>query len=101
MKDIMGREGLVPSLLVFGVLPSLLILNKPPPTEKERMEAMNLFLAEMTTISVEIRIKKALRSKRPPATQYQFKPENSVRVYKENDKKGMDLLQLYEPRAKI
>ena len=57
INDTMGPNGLVPSLLVFGVLPSF-----PGPTsnnipQKERMEALRKAKAEMEAIVAEQRIK--------------------------------------------
>lgn len=51
MNDTMGPEGLVPSLLVFVVLPSLPVINKPLPNQRDRMAAMALSKAEMATVT--------------------------------------------------
>lgn len=87
MNDTTGPEGLVPSLLVFGILPRF------PPTSTrllshvDRMEAMELARLEMHSITAKLKIQKALRSKIPPASTYQVNVGDDVYVYKEKDKK--------------
>lgn len=54
MNDTMGPEGLVPSLLLFVVIPSLPVINKqlPEPSEKrDRMAVVSITRAEMSTIT--------------------------------------------------
>lgn len=72
MNDTIGPECPVPSLLLFGVVPSLPVINKPLPSQKERMEAMALTRAEISTITAELRTSQAIRSKLPPSTQFHF-----------------------------
>lgn len=62
MSDTVDREDLMPSLLVFGVIPSLPVINKPVSSQKEIMAAIILGRAEMSTITVELRITQALKS---------------------------------------
>lgn len=87
INDTMGPNGLVPSLLVFGVLPSFPSPTRNSPDQVERFEALKKAKAEMESIVAEQRIKKALKSKLPPATKYLIKPGDQVRVYQEIPKR--------------
>lgn len=86
MNDLMGPGGLVPPLLVFGVIPSLPVINKNLHDQRERMAALSFARAEMATITAELRIAQALSSKLPPARKFAFAPGDHVRVYKEQGK---------------
>lgn len=57
INDIMGPEGLVPSLLVFGVFSSLPAGTSSNKTQVERLKAVQLARAEMEYIVAENRIK--------------------------------------------
>ena len=83
----MGPNGLVPSLLVFGALPSFPAPATNHPNQEERFQALRLARQEMETIVAQTRIKTALRSKLPPATKYLIKPGDDVRVYRERSKR--------------
>lgn len=83
----MRQEGLVPSLLVFGVLPSFLGPSSSNKNQLERFNALQLARAEMKSIVAENRIKISLRSKLPHATRYLIRPGQEVRVYRENKNK--------------
>jgi len=87
INDTMGPNGLVPSLLVFGVLPSFPSPSRNTPDQQERFEALRNARAEMESIVAEQRIRKALKSKLPPATKYLIKPGDQVRVYRELSKR--------------
>ena len=87
INDTIGPNGLVPSLLVFGVLPSLPSPNSRSSEQQERFQALRAAKAEMETIIAESRIRRALHSKLPPATRYLIKPGDHVRVYRETSKR--------------
>ena len=87
INDTMGPNGLVPSLLVFGVLPAFPCPNTKMPNQVERFAALRTAKAEMEKIVAETRIKRALKSKLPPATKFLIKPGDEVRVYREISKK--------------
>lgn len=63
MSDTMGPNGLIPSYLVFGVLPRYPCLNSDLPDPEARMNIIKLAKAEMSTIVSEIRVKGALTYK--------------------------------------
>ena len=72
MNDTIGENGLVPSRLVFGIIPRYPILNTDLPNQKERMEAIKLAQSEMNSIIAERRVLAALTKKIPPAADRQY-----------------------------
>ena len=82
INDTIDQNGLVPSLLVFGVLPSFPSPSRNNPDQQERFEALKSARAEMESIVAEQRIRKALKSKIPPATKYLIKPDDQIRLYR-------------------
>lgn len=86
INDTMGPEGLVPSYLVFGVIPTFPAFNTELPSQRDRMAAISSARSEMATISAKLRIQQALRSKLPPATEYIAHPNDMVFVFRERDK---------------
>lgn len=66
----MGAEGLVPSLFVFGVLPSLSVVNKSLAGQTGRMNALSSARSEMATITAELKIAQAINSKLPSLHTY-------------------------------
>lgn len=87
INDSMGPEGLVPSYLVFGVLPTMPAMRTELPNQKDRMQAIATARSEMATISAKLRIQSALRAKLPPATSYNVSPGDQVYVFREDTKK--------------
>jgi hypothetical protein len=83
MNDTMGPEGLVPTLLVFGIVPRLSIGDRPPLNQSERMLAMDNARSEMDAIVSDLRIKRALSIKTTPGAMRVFHPGELVRVYRE------------------
>jgi hypothetical protein len=60
MNITIGENGLVPSLLVFGVIPRYPALNTELPNQKVRMEVIAAAQMEMNFIIAERRISMAL-----------------------------------------
>lgn len=58
------------------------------------MESTTFARAEMTTVIAEPQFKKGTRSKLLPASQYHFKSGDSVQINNEENKHGVDELQL-------
>lgn len=83
VNDTMGPEGIVPSLLVYGSLPTFPAVGMNIPEQKTRMKALAAAKQEMASITAKLRIQQALRSRLPPATQYALKPGDMVRVYRD------------------
>lgn len=82
LNDCMEPEGLVPSLLVFGVIPTLSITSKSLSTQKDWMQTLALAQADMETITAELRIYQALRLNLLPATMFIINVGDNVRIYK-------------------
>lgn len=72
-------DDLVPSLLVFGVLPTFPWPNTKPLFQSEQFKYFKTARAEMETIVAEKRIRRALKSKIPPTTKYLIKPGDQLR----------------------
>ncbi|MEM1283154.1 MAG: reverse transcriptase domain-containing protein [Chlamydiota bacterium] len=87
INDTMGPEGLVPSLLVFGSLPRFPCVNSTLPNQRERMRALEVARAEMSTVTSELRIRKAMLSKVPRNADLVLNPGDMVRVFRETDRK--------------
>lgn len=97
-NDTLGHHGLMPTLLVFGELPALPLVDQKNLNQKERMKAPR---CEMDTITAENRIKKALRSRLQPATRYHIVPGDLVRVYREDSRKWVGPVQVTRVDHKI
>lgn len=87
MNDTTGPSGLVPSLLVFGVMPRLLIVNPRLLDQVARMKALTTARTEMNTIVAELRVRQALRARIPTAANYILTPGQKGRIFREGDKK--------------
>ena len=83
MNDSAGPKGLVPTLLVFGVMPRIPIVPMALPVQVQRMKAMLKARDEMTTIIAGSQMKKALRSNAPGAAMADIPIGSEVLVYKE------------------
>lgn len=94
MDDSMGPEELVPSLIIFGVMPSVLVINKSLPEQRERMEYLSLVPAEMATLTAEIYISQAIKSRLPPATPFLFSTGYQIRVYKKVERRWCSPLKV-------
>lgn len=82
----MRPERLVPSLLVFGVVPSFPTVHAELPAQRERLAALDAARKEMETVTSELRLQQALRSKPPPATGYHIELGDNVQFYIEKYK---------------
>lgn len=81
----MGPEGLVPTLLVYGMLPRLPAANSDFPDQQSRMRALEVARREMETIVAKLRITQAMRSRIHAAANYVITPGDLVRVYRETN----------------
>lgn len=86
MNDTLGPEGLVPSLLGFGIMRSLPVINNPLAEQKDRMSVLSI-CREMKTVTAELRISQAIRSKLPPSADIFFPQCDTFRVYEEKEKR--------------
>lgn len=67
LNDAMGENGLVPSLLVFGLIPRFPIIATDMPTQSERMVVLATARAEMEQSVAARLIEQALRHHVPNA----------------------------------
>lgn len=70
INDTIVPEGLVPSILVFGALPSYPISNNSFPGQTAKMRGIVNARTEYGKIVKEPRIERAIKSKLPPATKF-------------------------------
>lgn len=83
VNDTAGPTGLVPTLLVFRILPRLPIFPKDLPVQRDRMKAMQLARTEMTQIIAKARVHAALSKNVPSAADTDIKIRDNVLVYRE------------------
>lgn len=86
MNHTMGENGLVPSRLVFEIIPGFRILNTDLPNKHERMAIISKVQAEMNTIIAEKRVRSALNRNIPLAVDRVYKMREEVLVYDDEDK---------------
>ena len=86
MNDTMGENGLVPSRLVFGIIPRFPILNTDLPNQKDLMELIKKAQAEMNNIIAERRVLAALTRDIPPAADRTYQLGEEVLVWSEEKK---------------
>lgn len=84
--DTMNSDGLVPSLLVFGVLPLFPPVNATLPIQQERMRSLQIARMEMETIPAEIRLRRALLSNLPAASSIPLYSDQEDLVYRGDEK---------------
>lgn len=78
---------MVPSLLVFGVIPSLSVISKPLQGQNDKMASLSMAPAEMPTVTAELRTLPAIMYILPPAAHLKLKPGSNVRVYCELERR--------------
>jgi hypothetical protein len=83
LNDTMGENGLVPTLLVFGIIPRFPILSTDLPEQKERMRVITAAQAEYNTIVAERRLLSALQSRVPAAADRIYQVGEEVLVWRE------------------
>lgn len=82
-NDTAGPSGLVPTLLVFGVLPRLPLLPKDLPDNLERLKAMHGARKEMAKISNHSKLVTATSSNVPAAADRDFLVGDEVLMFRE------------------
>ena len=87
MNDTVGPDGLVPSMLVFGVMPRFPPIRADLPKHEERMRAIQVARTEMTEIVARQKIQLASRAKIPPAVEYSIRPDDKVFVHDEKKRR--------------
>lgn len=97
VKDLnhtVGPKRLLPSPLVFGVIPSLGNTDADLPNQEERFREMHEAGKEAATISAERRIRLALHANVPPPAKYQLKEGQKVLAYSEKCKQWIPDLRI-------
>lgn len=79
LNDTISPNGVVLSLLVFGTLSTLPMLNKNTAGQKQRKDALRNAREEVANIREQQKLVKIIRSKLPPAARY--KHRNGDLVY--------------------
>ncbi len=82
-NDTMGPDGLVPYLLVFGVMPKLPDLSRLPTTQGQRFAALVTARKEYETIVSKMRVQTGIYRNAPPSSDYILSSCDSVYVYQE------------------
>jgi hypothetical protein len=82
MNDKIGENGLVPSILVFGVTPRYPALSTELPNQKERMDFISAAQQVKNSIIVERRRTTALNKSVPSAVDYVFEIGSEVLVFR-------------------
>lgn len=83
MNQTAGTHGLVPSLLVFGVLPRFPVAPSALPSQRERMMAVHTARATLLQHLARTRVLRALRSRVPAAADADIRAGAAVLVYRE------------------
>ena len=83
VNDTAGPNGLVPTLVVFGILPRTLVVLIDLPQQKERIEVMRSACDEMAKAISQRRLSTALKSNTPAATSYDVSIGTKVLVHRE------------------
>jgi hypothetical protein len=85
MNDTAVTHGLVPSLLLFGVIPRIPGEEEIFPDQSRRSEEMEIAREEYRQIVSRSRVRVALQRKLPPAANYRFIHKQPVYVYREKE----------------
>ena len=83
MNDTSGTNGLVPTLLVFGVLPRIPILPSKLPDQVKRLQVMMNARKEMNAIVAKSALSRAMKTNVPSAAKKTFKIGDEVLVFRE------------------
>lgn len=83
MNDTAGPNGLVPTLLVFGVMPIIPIIPGNYPSQVERMHALKRARKEMGVHIANARLRKGLSSNVPASASSEIQNGSLVLWYRE------------------
>eukprot|EP00170_Pyropia_yezoensis_P006806 contig_27732_g6828 len=84
MNQTAGPRGLVPTLLIFRVIPRIPVTPLSLPGERDRAQAMATACKEMTAQMARVRVRSALADGVPAAADCDFQPSTQVLVYRES-----------------
>ena len=83
MNDSAGPQGLVPTLLIFGVVPRITVVPSELPEQISRMAARHSARKEMTAVIAKDRLSRAIRANISAAAMNDIKVGFDVLVYRE------------------
>ena len=83
MNDTSGPNGLVPTLLVFGVLPRIPIIPSSLPNQSTRLQIMMKARKEMSPVIAKSALSRAMRMNVPSAANKVFRTGDEVLVFRE------------------
>lgn len=83
MNQTAGPRGLVPTLLVFGIVPRMPVAPLSLPAQRERMQAIVRARQEMQAQVARTRVRAALAAPVPAAADRDVNPGDQVLVYRE------------------
>ena len=101
VNDTIGINGLVPSLLVFGIIPRFPIIASELPKQEERMKVLAEARAEYEAIVAELRITAAMKHAVPEAASRVYAEGDKVLVFRERDKEWCGPLTVVDTADKI
>ena len=90
VNDIVGPDGLVPTLLVFGALPRMTHDSPPTPSSIKRAEAIHKAITELRKLVAKRKVTEALNTRNGPNTTatlpHSLTIGSEVRVYREKNR---------------
>ena len=95
MSETIGENGLIPSLLVFGIIPRFPIISTNLPSQKERMAILAAAQMEMNATVADRRVATALSRNIPPASDRNYNLGDEVLVFSELENNGKDHLSSF------
>ena len=101
LNDTVRTDGRVPSLLVFGVIPSMGASNARVKGQHERLRSMKQEREGAAAIVATKRIKTALRANTPPSARYSLKEGQMAMAFSEKMKKWIPYMNVVGFRNKI
>lgn len=83
MNQTAGPRGLIPSLLVFGVIQRMPLAPLPLPAQRDRIQAMVTARKEMAMLVARARVRTGLAASVPAAADREIIPGTAILVYRE------------------
>lgn len=101
MNDTIGENGLMPSHLVFRIIPRFQILSTYLPNHKERMDEIQKAQAEMICIVVDRGVQEALTKNIPPAADRNYNLGDEVLIYSEQTKQWIGPFKVIQTEGRM
>lgn len=100
VNDTAKQDGLVPTLLLFGVLPRLPMQPRDLPIQQSRFETTATARREMVKLTALARLNKALQTNAPAATDQSVCIGDVVLAYGKKEKRWLGPLTVIDSRVK-